>query len=234
MGAETSPGQAGTPTLAGIPGLVMLTTDPSHTHTTSRQTYPQSLPVGGPHWPPSALGVLGWLRCGVYDARVPAEFAVHSEERGAVWLTYRPGTAAADIRALAELVGLDTGYVLVSPFPGQPAAFMASTWGGQLITARPSDPRLVAFVRRYAGGDQGQEGGADCAARDAAGAGRRRAQGREPVAAAPRSQPAAAASGPRTRCGGGAGQHLRVGRRASMLGGQPAPTLSAGVHPSLT
>lgn len=155
---------AGTPNgEPAIPGVVLLTTDPSHAHTTERQTYPQMPPVGGPHWPPSAFGVLGWLRCGVYDVPVPAEFAVHSEEHGAVWLTYRPGTAAADVRALAELAGLNTGYVLVSPFSGQPAAFMASTWGAQLSTARPTDPRLAAFVRTYAGGDQGQEGGSDCA-----------------------------------------------------------------------
>lgn len=158
-----SPTRTATAAGGDLPGLVVQPTDPSHLHTTARQTYPQTPPVGGPHWPPSALGVYGWLRCGVYDVAVPSEFAVHSEEHGAVWLTYRPGAATAGVQALTELAGLNRGYVLVSPFPGQPAAWMASTWGAQLSVTDPRDPRLATFVRRYAGGNQGQEGGADCA-----------------------------------------------------------------------
>ncbi len=151
------------PAATGIEGVVVQQDDPSHTHTTAPQTYPQTPPVGGPHWPPQAEGVLGWLRCGVYDAPVPDEFAVHSEEHGAVWLTYRPGAAAADVAAVAALARIRPDYVLVSPYPDQPQPFMASTWGAQLGVDDAADPRLAAFVRAYAGGGQGSEKGADCA-----------------------------------------------------------------------
>jgi Protein of unknown function (DUF3105) len=151
------------PTGGGIEGLVVAQSDPSHEHTTAPQTYPRTPPVGGPHWPPQAEGVLGWLRCGVYDTPVPDEFVVHSEEHGAVWLTYRPGAAAADVAALTALAGLRPDYVVVSPYPGQPQPFMASTWGAQLGVASSDDPRLAEVVRRYAGGGQGGEQGADCA-----------------------------------------------------------------------
>lgn len=147
----------------GIVGVVVQSTDPSHEHVTKRVTYPQTPPVGGPHWPPSAYGAVGWLRCGVYDAPVPDEFAVHSEEHGAVWLTYRPGASAADVAALTALTRSHPDYTLVSPYPGQPEAFAASTWGAQLAVASATDPRLQQFVDLYAGGGQGSEKGADCA-----------------------------------------------------------------------
>jgi hypothetical protein len=118
-------------------------------------TYDHTPPAGGQHFP-------AWLRCGVYTEPVPNEFAVHSEEHGAVWLTYRPGAGAADIAKLVELRRLNTKYTLVSPYPGQPAAFMASTWGAQLSADRPDDERLAAFVKTYAGGGQGGEKGANC------------------------------------------------------------------------
>lgn len=154
---------AAKPAPSGVDGVVVQKTDPSHDHTTARQTYAQTPPVGGPHWPPMAQGVRGWLRCGVYPAAVPNEFAVHSEEHGAVWLTYLPGTPAADVAKLVALVGLDRDYVLVSPYPGQPQPFAASTWGAQLTVTSAGDPRLAEFVRTYAGGGQGSEKGADCA-----------------------------------------------------------------------
>ncbi len=148
---------------AGIVGLVVQSTDPSHDHVTKRVTYPQTPPVGGPHWPPSAFGATGWLRCGVYDQPVPDEFAVHSEEHGAVWLTYGEGASPADVAALTALTRSSPDYTLVSPYPGQPQAFAASTWGAQLAVTSATDPRLQRFVELYAGGGQGNEKGADCA-----------------------------------------------------------------------
>jgi hypothetical protein len=102
------------------------------------------------------------LRCGVYTEPVPNEFAVHSEEHGAVWLTYLPDASPADIAKLAALAD-GNEYVLVSPYPGQPAKFMASTWGAQLGVDTADDARLKTFVEAYAGGGQGDEKGADCA-----------------------------------------------------------------------
>jgi Protein of unknown function (DUF3105) len=151
---------AGRPS-ADIPGLKTFKEVPKQRHTTKRVTYDHTPPAGGMHWPPTAEGVYGWLRCGVYTEPVPNEFAVHSEEHGAVWLTYQPGASAGDIAKLAALAkGQD--YVLVSPYPGQPGTFMASTWGAQLTADTADDERLKKFVEVYAGGGQGGEKGADC------------------------------------------------------------------------
>jgi len=128
-------------------------------HRAAVVTYPQAPPVGGDHWPPSAGGVTGWLSCGTYAAAVPDEFAVHSLEHGAVWLTYLPGRAAA---ALAGLAALRPDYVLVSPYAGQRGPYAATAWGAQLFVDRADDPRLAEFVRAYAGGAQGREPGAPC------------------------------------------------------------------------
>jgi hypothetical protein len=142
-----------------IAGLHVFTEDPNPRHTTKRVTYDHTPPAGGKHWPAQDGGVYGWLRCGVYTDPVPNEFAVHSEEHGAVWLTYLPGEDASPLLALRQL---KPDYVLVSPYPGQPGKYMASTWGAQLSVDSGDDPRLKAFVTTYAGGGQGGEKGADC------------------------------------------------------------------------
>jgi hypothetical protein len=162
-----------------IDGLKVFTENPSPRHTTKYVTYDHTPPAGGQHFPASAEGVYGWLRCGVYTSPVPNEFAVHSQEHGAVWLTYLPDATPADI---ARLAALEQGkkYVLVSPYPGQPGRFMASTWGAQLSVDTADDPRLTAFVDTYQGGGQGGEKGADCihgTLPDAAAAALRKANG---------------------------------------------------------
>lgn len=153
-------GSDGAPTPApAIDGLQTFTVDPADRHTTDPVRYERTPPAGGPHWPAEAEGVRGWLRCGVYDEPVPEEFAVHSQEHGAVWLTYLPGVDPEPLAALAA----GQEYVLVSPYPGQRSQVMASTWGAQLGVDRADDPRLREFVQTYAGGGQGGEKGADCA-----------------------------------------------------------------------
>lgn len=139
------------PPSTGIAGLKTFTEEPETRHTTKHVSYDHTPPAGGQHFP-------GWLRCGIYDQPVPNEFAVHSEEHGAVWLTYLPGEEPGDLLRLAT----GNPYVLVSPYSGQPGTFMASTWGAQLSVDSASDPRLKTFVDRYAGGGQGSEKGADC------------------------------------------------------------------------
>jgi hypothetical protein len=142
------------PSRPGIEGLQTFTENPKPRHVTGHVTYDHTPPAGGAHFP-------AWLRCGVYTEPVPNEFAVHSEEHGAVWLTYLPDASPDDI---AKLAALEEGqkYVLVSPYPDQPGKFMASTWGAQLSVDTADDPRLEAFVKAYAGGGQGGEKGADC------------------------------------------------------------------------
>lgn len=151
------------PTLStDIPGVVQYP-DQVHTHVTHRVDYPHHPPTGGPHWAPIGLGVYGWQACAVYTEPVVDEFAVHSLEHGAVWLTYLPTVPAKDVAALAALDGIRPAYVLVSPYPGQPSPIMATAWGLQLGVTSATDPRLAEFVRQYAGGGQGGEYGADCA-----------------------------------------------------------------------
>lgn len=131
-----------------------------HGHKTGHISYDESPPVGGVHSPV-------WLRCDVYSAPVPNESAVHSLEHGAVWITYQQTLSAADIATLAKLDDLNRDYVLISPYPGQSAPIMATAWGLRITADKADDPRLASFVKAYAGGDQGGEGGADCRNRGA-------------------------------------------------------------------
>jgi hypothetical protein len=140
------------PKPTNIGGLQTFTEDPKPRHTKGPVTYDHTPPAGGKHFG-------AWLTCAVYDEPVPNEFAVHSEEHGAVWLTYLPGEDPGPLKALYDT---NKKYVLVSPYPGQPGKYMASTWGAQLSVDNGDDPRLAAFVKAYAGGGQGGERGAPC------------------------------------------------------------------------
>lgn len=122
-------------------------------HVSTPVTYEQSPPVGGPHNPV-------WLNCGIYDHPVPNENAVHSLEHGAVWVTYRPDLAKADVAKLTRT--LDQTYLVLSPYPGLDAPVVASAWGKQLKLTGADDPRLEAFVRAYRLGPQTPEPGAAC------------------------------------------------------------------------
>ncbi|MBP2706178.1 DUF3105 domain-containing protein [Microbispora sp. RL4-1S] len=123
-------------------------------HTTAPVRYPQSPPVGGDHDPT-------WINCGVYDQPLRSENVVHAQEHGAVWITYAPDLPQSDLERVRALVaGRD--YVVLSPFPGQPAAVIASAWGRQLILDGPDDPRLARFVRAHANSPLAPEPGAPC------------------------------------------------------------------------
>jgi hypothetical protein len=134
-----------------IPGVETFEVD-SAAHTTEPVDYPQDPPAGGPHAP-------AWQKCAVYDAPVRNENAVHSLEHGAVWITYRPDLPESDREILAKLAE-DQRYVLISPYPGLEDPVVASAWGAQLRLDDTSDPRLQAFIDRYAG--NGPEPGANC------------------------------------------------------------------------
>lgn len=123
-------------------------------HTTSPVTYDVTPPVGGPHNPT-------WLNCGIYDQPVASEYAVHSLEHGAVWITYRPDISADQLTELRALVrGRD--YALLSPYPDLPAPVVASAWGLQLRVDSVGDPRLARFLVKYMQGPQTPEPGAVC------------------------------------------------------------------------
>lgn len=102
--------------------------------------YDSSPPVGGNH-------SQYWADCTgtVYPDAIANENAVHALEHGAVWITYRPGLAAADVDALTKLVqGQDR--MLMSPYPGLRTKISLQSWGYQLFVDSASDPRIGQFV----------------------------------------------------------------------------------------
>jgi hypothetical protein len=134
-----------------IPGVETFAVE-SRAHTTDPVDYPQDPPVGGPHDP-------SWQKCRVYDAPVRRENAVHSMEHGAVWITYQPDLPESDREVLAKLAE-GQRFLLISPYPGLKDPVVASAWGVQLRLNDVHDPRLQAFIDRYAG--NGPESGANC------------------------------------------------------------------------
>jgi Protein of unknown function (DUF3105) len=152
-GCSSSVGGAGQPAASGSdagtsgapawPAGVVHKDITERNHTDGRVNYPDSPPMGGNHNP-------AWADCTgtVYTRPVANENAVHSLEHGAVWITYRPGLAPAGISALQALVrGRD--YTMMSPFPGLDRAVSVQSWGNQLKTDDPADPRITRFVTTY-------------------------------------------------------------------------------------
>jgi uncharacterized protein DUF3105 len=138
---------------SAIEGL-MTFPDLARDHVDGPVTYPQVPPVGGPHNPV-------WMNCGVYNAPIPNENAVHSMEHGAVWITYQPDLPAAAVEQLRALVR-GHSFVLLSPYPGLPAPVVASAWGVQVRADGAGDPRLARFIALYERGPQTPEPGASC------------------------------------------------------------------------
>lgn len=122
------------------------------THLSGDIPYPLRPPPGGPH-------AGEWLECGVYDRPVRDENVVHALEHGTVWITYLPGTPAADVEALEGLLP-DEG--ILSPYPEQPAPVVVTVWGRQLALSGADDPRLPLFLARFGDGGTSPEPFASC------------------------------------------------------------------------
>ncbi len=151
--ATTDTSTPGTGT-TGEPAGMATYTDLDRTHVDTPVDYPQIPPVGGPHNPV-------WQTCQFYDVEFPKERGVHSMEHGAVWITFDPALAAADVAVLAQFA--ETGKeVLVSPFTGLPAPIVASAWGKQLLIESVTDPRLAQFVSYFDDGPQTPELNTPC------------------------------------------------------------------------
>lgn len=144
---------AGRPTPVTISGVEQFS-ELSRDHRDAPVEYDRYPPVGGAHSP-------AWQSCGVYDALVPPERAVHAMEHGAVWLSYRAELPAGE-RERVEALARGEEYVLVSPAAELPAPVVATAWGLQLRLDSASDPRLEEFVEQYAAGPQTPEPGAPC------------------------------------------------------------------------
>jgi len=113
--------------------------------------YAENPPLGGAYSPL-------WQKCGVYPAPLYDEYAVHSLERGAVWLVYRPGLPTDQVQKLQSLLsasreGPDGSKVappsLLSPREDLPTPVVLSVWNAQVQASGPDDPRLTAFLDRY-------------------------------------------------------------------------------------
>lgn len=111
-------------------------------------------PTGGDHDPVVQ-------NCGYYAEPVRSENALHSLEHGAVWVTYRPGLADAQVATLRDLAEANP-YLLVSPFDELAADVVATAWGVQFELDSAQDERLKPFLQRYLQGEQTPEPGAPC------------------------------------------------------------------------
>ncbi|MFD0885580.1 DUF3105 domain-containing protein [Streptosporangium algeriense] len=122
-------------------------------HSEIRIKYAENPPMGGEH---NSV----WQRCGVYDAPLNNENAVHSLEHGAVWITYRPDLPKDQVETLKQAASSD--YMLLSPYPGLPKPIVLSSWNKQLQLDSADDPRLAKFVAKYKNGPETPELGASC------------------------------------------------------------------------
>ena len=109
-------------------------------HSSGPISYIESPPIGGAH-------NVVWQNCGIYNAPIHNEHAVHSMEHGAVWITYRPDLAPDQVERLRALASDD--FLLLSPYPGLAYPVVASAWNHQLTFDRADDPGLPAFIGRY-------------------------------------------------------------------------------------
>jgi hypothetical protein len=110
-------------------------------------------PTGGPHNP-------AWQNCGVYAEPVQPEYAIHSMEHGAVWLTYHPDLAPDQVAALQDAVQ-GQSYVLLSPYPDQSNDVVLTAWDVQLQLDSAADDRIQEFINKYRR-SRGPEAGATC------------------------------------------------------------------------
>jgi hypothetical protein len=118
---------------------VVYKVEPNHDHVNGVLKYDTSPPTGGNHAPV-------WADCTgtVYPNAIANENAVHSLEHGAVWITYKPGLAKAEVDKLAKVVsGQDR--MLMSPYPGLKTNISLQSWGYQLFVNSASDPRIAQF-----------------------------------------------------------------------------------------
>lgn len=102
--------------------------------------YERTPPANGDHDPL-------WQNCGFYEEPVRDENAVHSLDHGAVWITYSPDLPQEQIQTLRSYS--DEEYVIVSPYPDQPAPVVATAWRNQLRLNGAGDTRLDQFVEQF-------------------------------------------------------------------------------------
>ncbi len=140
-------------TTASLDGVVEYP-DLSRDHVQQAVSYELIPPVGGEHH-------ARWQNCGIYGQPIQNEYAVHSLEHGAVWITYQEGLPEAEVEQLRSAARGEP-FVLLSPYPDLPSKVVASAWGVQLKMDSADDPRIKAFIDKYERGPQTPEPGATC------------------------------------------------------------------------
>jgi hypothetical protein len=102
--------------------------------------YDRQPPTNGDHAPI-------WQNCGFYGKPIQDRYAAHSMDHGVVWITYRPDLPADQVDELRPYGEED--YVIVSPYPGQDAPVISTSWRVQLELNGAGDPRLRKFVDQF-------------------------------------------------------------------------------------
>jgi hypothetical protein len=102
--------------------------------------YERKPPTNGNHDPL-------WQNCGFYEKPVKDRHAVHSMDHGVVWITYSPDLPARQVDELRSYGEED--YVIVSPYPGQSAPVIATSWRVRLELNGANDQRLRQFVDQF-------------------------------------------------------------------------------------
>jgi hypothetical protein len=103
-------------------------------------TYDRKPPTNGNHAPL-------WQNCGFYEEPIQDRHAVHSMDHGVVWITYRPDLPRQQLETLRPYG--NENYVMVSPYPGQGAPVIATSWRVQLDLNGANDPSLEQFIGEF-------------------------------------------------------------------------------------
>ena len=128
------------PAPEGVAGTVVVPVSGA-SHVSGKVNYPTSPPAGGNHNPV-------WQNCGFYTVSVTNEFAVHSLEHGAVWITYTASvdqTVRTDLAAKAKA----SAYVLVSLYPDNSTPIVVTAWARQLRLATYDSALVDKFIDVY-------------------------------------------------------------------------------------
>jgi hypothetical protein len=128
------------PAPEGLPGVVAVPVAGAD-HVRGDVVYPTTPPAGGDH---NAV----WQNCGVYTTSITEEYAVHSLEHGAVWITYR-GELDASVRDRLQQRARRDEHLLVSRLDDNPSPFVVTAWGRQLRLDAFDEAAITAFVDTY-------------------------------------------------------------------------------------
>jgi hypothetical protein len=103
--------------------------------------YASAAPTSGTHAASSP-------RCGIYSQQMPAEFAVHSLEHGAVVIWYQPSLDTEEISGLEAVVNRFDDRVILSPNAELTQPVVATGWN-RLKAYNSADPELEQFIATY-------------------------------------------------------------------------------------